>query len=109
MSPKPYVEGYTIDSIREDYKKSTKFEKFKVGERAIYIPNGFGWKYFPIEKADSIRKVKRTVSSDNGCAPYSIELPAIMIKYGEEILVLDMNNEKKAEELLSRLQEGKGN
>ncbi len=109
MGLKPYVEGYIIDNIKEDYKKSTKFEKFKVGIKAVYIPNGFGWKYFPIEKADSIRKVKRTVSSDNGCAPYSIELPAIMIKYGEEFLVLDMNNEKKAEELLSRLQEGKGN
>lgn len=32
-------------SIIEDFKKSKRVEKYRIGEKAVYIPAGFSWKY----------------------------------------------------------------
>ena len=32
-------------SLKEDFKKSVRVEKFRIGEKAVYVPAGFSWKY----------------------------------------------------------------
>ncbi|MCR5100430.1 MAG: hypothetical protein K6B41_03640 [Butyrivibrio sp.] len=102
-SIKACVPGYESDNAQQDFKNSTKYEKFRLGNEAVFIPDGFGWKYFPLSRVKNAKKVKRTVSSDNGVAPFSMDAPAIILEYDEDIIVLDMNNEKKTIEFFELL------
>ena len=71
-------------SLKEDFKKSVRVEKFRIGEKAVYVPAGFSWKV----------------------APWAQEAPAIRLRHrsGEEILELE--KEKSAQKALELLGHG---
>ena len=45
-------------SLKEDFKKSVRIEKFRIGEKAVYIPAGFSWKYLLKKDIETIIKGK---------------------------------------------------
>ena len=79
-------------SLKEDFKKSVRVEKFRIGEKAVYIPAGFSWKYLLKKDIDKVIKGKA---------------PAIRLRHrsGEEILELE--KEKSAQKALELLGHGK--
>ncbi len=91
-------------SLREDFKKSVRIEKFRIGEKAVYIPSGFSWKYLRKEEIETIIKGKWLIQSENGIAPWAKEAPAIRLRHrgGEEILELE--KEKSAQRALELLE-----
>lgn len=91
-------------ALQEDFRRSLRVEKYRIGALAVYIPAGFSWRYLLREEIRQVRTGRRIISSENGVCPFSMEAPAIRLLHagGEEILELE--NEKKAgkiEELLS--------
>ena len=56
-------------SLKEDFKKSVRIEKFRIGEKAVYIPAGFSWKYLLKKDIETIIKGKWLIQSENGVAP----------------------------------------
>ena len=66
-------------SIIEDFKKSKRVEKYRIGEKAVYIPAGFSWKYLLKEDIQLVRKGKWLIQSENGVAPFSMEAPALRL------------------------------
>ena len=89
--------------LKEDFKKSVRIEKFRIGEKAVYIPAGFSWKYLLLKDIDKVIKGKWLIQSENGVAPWAQEAPAIRLRHraGEEILELE--KEKSAERALKLL------
>ena len=47
--------------LKGDFKNSVRVEKFRIGEKAVYIPAGFSWKYLlkEVQVADPVRKRRR--------------------------------------------------
>ena len=93
--------------MKEDFKKSIRVEKFRIGERAIYIPAGFSWKYLLKEDISSIVKGRWFIQSENGVAPFAMEAPAIRLRHpgGEEVLDLEKEkNALKALELIGHIE-----
>ena len=74
-------------SIIEDFKKSKRVEKYRIGEKAVYIPAGFSWKYLLKEDIQLVRKGKWLIQSENGVAPFSMEAPALRLRHpgGESV------------------------
>ena len=92
-------------SLKEDFKKSVRIEKFRIGEKAVYIPAGFSWKYLLKKDIETIIKGKWLIQSENGVAPWAQEAPAIRLRHrdGEEILELEKEKSAvRALELLGR-------
>ena len=63
-------------SLKEDFKKSVRVEKFRIGEKAVYVPAGFSWKYLLKKDIDKVIKGKWLIQSENGVAPWAQEAPA---------------------------------
>lgn len=93
-------------SLKEDFKKSVRVEKFRIGEKAVYVPAGFFWKYLLKKDIDKVIKGKWLIQSENGVAPWAQEAPAIRLRHrsGEEILELE--KEKSAQKALELLGHG---
>ena len=93
-------------SLKEDFKKSVRVEKFRIGEKAVYVPAGFSWKYLLKKDIDKVIKGKWLIQSENGIAPWAQEAPAIRLRHrsGEEILELE--KEKSAQKALELLGHG---
>ena len=57
----PLIAGSGVQndpSLKEDFKKSVRVEKFRIGEKAVYIPAGFSWKYLLKKDIETIIKGK---------------------------------------------------
>lgn len=103
---KPLLAGSGAEndpSLREDYKKSVRVEKFRIGEKAVYIPAGFSWKYLLKKDIDKITKAKWVIQSDNCCAPWSTEAPALRLWHRDGEEILELEKEKSAEKALNLL------
>ena len=91
--------------MKEDFRKSRRIEKYRIGEAAVYIPAGFAWKYLLLEDIQEVIRGRWFIQSDNGIAPFAMEAPAIRLRFtdGEEILRLE--KQKNAAALLTLLEE----
>lgn len=87
--------------IIEDFKKSKRVEKYRIGEKAVYIPAGFSWKYLLKEDIQLVRKGKWLIQSENGVAPFSMEAPALRLRHPGGESVLELEKEKNAEKALA--------
>lgn len=84
------------DLMKEDFKKSVRVEKFRIGEKAIYIPAGFSWKYLLKEDIRSLKKGRWFIQSENGVAPFAMEAPALRIQHSGGETILELEKEKNA-------------
>ncbi len=104
FKPRPVDERYMMENAELDITSARRAEKYRVSDRAIYIPAGFMWEYLPITCIREVHEAKRTVSAENCCVPFDQELPAIAVEYGEtDKIYLELNSTKVAANLLSQL------
>ncbi len=92
--------------LKEDFRKSRRIEKYRIGAAAVYIPAGFAWKYLLLKDIQKVIRGRWFIQSDNGVAPFAMEAPAIRLRFpdGEEILQLE--KKKNAESVLALLEKG---
>lgn len=92
----PSDEAPKEDFLKEDFKKSLRVEKFRIGKKAVYIPAGFFWKYLLKEDIRLVIKGRWLIQSDNGIAPFSMEAPALRLRHPGGETVLELEKEKNA-------------
>ena len=76
----PSDEAPKEDFLKEDFKKSLRVEKFRIGKKAVYI----------------VIKGRWLIQSDNGIAPFSMEAPALRLRHPGGETVLELEKEKNA-------------
>ncbi|MCR5799195.1 MAG: hypothetical protein K6G69_03890 [Lachnospiraceae bacterium] len=109
FNPKPLKEQYVMEDAAADIKRAARMEKYRVSDRAVYIPAGLMWEYLPMSCIHEVRRAKRSVSAENSCIPFDQDLPAITLLYGEEEkYYLELNSEKTTEKFLSLLTQAIG-
>lgn len=89
--------------LREDFRNSVRVEKFRIGEKAVYIPAGFSWKYLLKKDILSVRKCKWLIRSENGVAPWAMEAPALRLAHSGGEAILELEKEKSAQKALALL------
>lgn len=90
-----------VHQIKEDFRNSVHVEKFRIGEKAVYIPAGFSWKYLLKEEIRSVRKCRWLIRSDNGVAPWAMEAPALRLTHAGGETILELEKEKSAQKALA--------
>ena len=48
FAPTSLLEGKSIPDPAEDLKKARRVEQYRLGARALYIPEGLRWRYLPL-------------------------------------------------------------
>ena len=89
--------------LREDFRNSIRVEKFRIGEKAVYIPAGFSWKYLLKEDILSVRECKWLIRSENGVAPWAMEAPALRLAHPGGETILELEKEKSAQKALAKI------
>ena len=97
----PSDEAPKEDFLKEDFKKSLRVEKFRIGKKAVYIPAGFFWKYLLKEDIRLVIKGRWLIQSDNGIAPFSMEAPALRLAHAGGETILELEKEKNAQKALA--------
>lgn len=98
---RPLPGSETLEGVTEDFRKSRRLEKYRLGETALYFPAGFAWEYLPLREITGIRPVTRVIQSENGVCPFAMEVPGVRLKFGETDMVLDTEKEKSQQILLA--------
>jgi hypothetical protein len=100
--PVPLKKDALLNDPQADIRSAEKIEKYKISENALYIPYGFKWQYLPLDQIVETHRAVNQVTSE-GCCDYAVDLPAIAVKYGDDKIYLDFNEEKNAERMRKRL------
>ena len=86
-----------LENVKQDRKYSKRIERYEVSENAIY----FEGKYLPVSLIKSMRS-QPSAYRPHGCCGIGIPVFKIRVDYGaEKPLVLVIEQEEKAEELLN--------
>ena len=93
------VPGKEIENVKQDRKNSKRIERYEVSENAIY----FEGKYLPVSLIESVR-IQPSAYRPHGCCGIGLPVFKIRVDYGaENPVVLVIEQEEKAEELLDRI------
>ena len=90
--------------VKEDFRKSRRIEKYRIGAAAVYIPAGFAWKYLLLEDIQKVIRGRWLIQSDNGVAPFAMEAPAIRLRFSDGEEILQLEKKKNAAEILALLE-----
>ncbi len=94
-----------IPGVAEDYAKAFRYDRWRVGTQAFYLPGGFNTiAYLPLSEITSAYPHDFRVKS--GCCTGGIVTGGVVVKYGEnEIIKIVPGNERYAPKLLNALKE----
>ena len=95
-----------IPDIEDDYARAAKFERWRIGSRAMYVPGGFNTAaYLPLEEIRSAYPHDFRLKGGCSCAG-TIFTGGLVVRYGEnEVIKIIPGNEKYAARILDALKE----
>lgn len=96
--PKPLESNSLINDAGSDIKSSEKIEKYRVSDKAVYIPCGFSWQYLPLDNITAVHSAINLVTCES-CSGFEADLPALRVEYGDNKVYLDFNKVKNAERM----------
>lgn len=99
----PVIQGAVLDDPGADFRTSRTVEQYRVGNRALYIPDGFfRWQYIPKSEIHAVIRTTVTQTGQSRIAPYSVQRPMVRVMYHDGFRCLDMEHARNAE-LLKQL------
>ena len=95
-----------IPDIEADYRDAARFDRWRVGGKAFFMPGGFNTTaYLPLEEIRSAYPHDFSVKGGN-CCTGTIITGGVVIRYGEnEIIKIIPGSERHAHRLMEALKE----
>ena len=95
-----------IPDIENDYARAQKFERWRIGSQAMFVPGGFNTAaYLPLEEITSAYPHDFRVKGGCSCAG-TIFSGGVVVTYGENgVIKIIPGNEKYAARILDALKE----
>ncbi len=95
-----------IEDIGEDYEKASRYDRWRVGQLALYMPDGFQTAaYLPLEDITNAYPHDYSVRGGNCCAG-TIVTGGVVVRYKEDgVINIIPGNSKAAYKLLDALKE----
>ena len=86
----PFYDNRKLEEAQEDCKAARRIDRYRVGEKALYLPYGFGWKYILKEDIIDVETSHANIRQ-KGCMATPLRIPAAVVttKFGAEKLVFD--------------------
>ncbi len=106
---KPLLPWAEMESPREDLKKAKTIEQYKVGERAIFIPERMmSWSYIPFTEIITLITEQIPEEAGDHIEQFTRRRPLVRVMYkgGAEVLYLD--HQQNADRLIRLIRDRKG-
>lgn len=100
--PEPLETCAPIENAGADIKLSEKIEKYRISDKAVYIPCGLKWQYLPLSEIKAVNPAINLVTAES-CSGFEAQLPALRVEYGGEKLYMEFNKKDAAEKMKSKL------
>ena len=88
-----------IENVKEDFKKAEKVEQYRLGELALYVPEGLRWSYLPLAEIRKAEESFRVISAGH-CVPVRERRPEIDLIHREGKLHLPLEKRESMEKIL---------
>ena len=74
----PYcmLKGKEIPNVKEDFRGARRVEQYRLGNRALYLPEGLRWNYIPLSEIRKAEESFRVISAGH-CVPVREKRPEI--------------------------------
>ena len=104
FEPKCLIPGKEIENVKADFRSAKRVEQYRIGQLALYMPEGLRWNYIPLS---DIRKAEESfrVLPGGHCNPIRAKKPEIIITTDEIDLPLPLDREESVGKILSALKE----
>ncbi len=63
FAPVCMIEGKSIADVKEDFRSAKRVEQYRIGRKALYLPEGLKWKYLPLTEIRQADESFRVVNA----------------------------------------------
>ncbi len=102
---RPLLADAKIENPRADLKRAVTIEQYKVGNEAVFFPDGFNWQYLPYREIKAVIRAKSLDSTDRWLVKYAVEKPSIRLLFRDSFKILILERDRNADTLASVLKE----
>lgn len=102
FKPKCLIPGKEIDNPAEDFRGAQKVEQFRIGRKAIYLPEGLRWNYLPLSEIQSVDGAHRVVNAGH-CVTVREERPTLKLESAAGSITLNLEKAESRARLLEVL------
>ncbi len=96
------ITGTEVEGITEDFRSAQKVEQYRLGKKALYIPEGFSWNYIPLHSVKKADKSFRVISGGH-CVPFREKRPELDLDTEIGTIHLQMEKESSMQIVLEAL------
>ena len=75
-APNCMLKGKEIPNVKEDFRGARLVEQYRLGNRALYLPEGLRWNYIPLSEIRKAEESFRVISAGH-CVPVREKRPEI--------------------------------
>ena len=91
-----------LPNPEEDFRSAARVEQYRVSETALYIPEGFRWKYIPFAAIEKAEESFRVISGGH-CVPVREKRPELDLTVGSEVIHVQLEKETSMQTILSAM------
>ena len=99
---KPHYPGDRLEDEKADYRASRKIDRYRLSEKAFYIPMVFGWSYIPLSEIADASSATKTMTAQS-CAAVRIPIPQLKLLVHDKVISFPFDNEDHAAEIVEIL------
>lgn len=100
--PKCMLKGKELDDVREDFRTARRVEQYRLGEKALYFPEGLRWNYLPLTEIQKVEESFRVISAGH-CVPVREKRPEIDICTEEWTVHMQLEKQESMKEILNAI------
>lgn len=102
FKPVSLIPGKEIDAPGADLRGAQKVEQYRLGEKALYLPEGLKWNYVPRAEILRAEEAHRTVSAGH-CVTVELKMPTLQLETSAGPMTLTLEKSESARTLLRAL------
>ena len=96
------VTGKELENVEEDFRTAQKVEQYRIGKKALYLPEGLHWNYIPLESIIESKESFRVISAGH-CVAVREKRPEIDLETEIGTIHLQLEKEKSLKTVLDAL------
>ncbi len=94
------IEGKDLDHVNEDFRNAGRVEQYRLGNLALYLPEGLRWKYLPLSEIQNVEESFRVISGGH-CVPVCEKRPEIDLKTSTGVVHVSLEKRESMDKILS--------
>ncbi len=76
FTPNCMVKGKELPDVKDDFREAQRVEQYRIGKKALYLPEGLRWNYIPLDEIQQADESFRVISAGH-CVPVREKRPEL--------------------------------